>query len=373
MSSHTKFGKEEIRKLRVFFEKTATKNTLSTVEFKTLLLSLGIFPGLSDAAAESLFKVVDADGSGTIEFRELVLALSLLTRGTTEEKLGYMFDAFDKDKSGELDTNEIHLITEQMKTVAEFLQRDPKKIEPFIENILKKADVDGNGTITKDEWISVGSRTPSVLQLLSGDDGNVSLNFSNPPKQVNHTPPKPKNSAGVCKALEGRTNFGKKELEALYKTFKRSDVNHSGDLDFEEFRSCIREVKVFPGIHDQLLEQFFKALDHDGSGTIDFSELAAALSIMSKGSGEEKLGFLFDTVDTDKNGFLEKAEIAVLLKQMKVVSEVLGRDPKKMEPFIENLVKKLEGGHGGVLRDDWIRVGCSTPSILSLLAGSDWV
>jgi len=130
---------------------------------------------------------------------------------------------------------------------------------------------------------------------------------------------------------------------------------------------------MFPGIADSTLDSFFTSFDGDGSGSVNFSELATALSVLSKGTAEEKLGYMFDVYDTDHSGTLDKSEVVGVMNQMKVVAEALGRDPKKIEPFIENILKKAESGYGQIARADWLKVGQNTPSLLSLLMGGDWV
>ena len=42
-----------------------------------------------------------------IDFREVVCCLSVLTRGSTEQRLRLLFDIFDADKSGFLEGKEI--------------------------------------------------------------------------------------------------------------------------------------------------------------------------------------------------------------------------------------------------------------------------
>jgi Ca2+-binding EF-hand superfamily protein len=41
-------------------------------------------------------------------------------------------------------------------------------------------------------------------------------------------------------------------------------------------------------------------MDSDKSGTVSFVELATSLSVIGKGTVEEKLAFTFDLYDTDK-------------------------------------------------------------------------
>ena len=83
-----------------------------------------------------------------------------------EEKLEYLFKVYDADKSGTLEKGELVLIIERMRETAVALGRDVDKSSNFIDGIMSKLDVENSGHISKKNWIDVGSRTPSLLTLL---------------------------------------------------------------------------------------------------------------------------------------------------------------------------------------------------------------
>ena len=60
--------------------------------------------------AESLFRVYDADKSGNLDFSEFVQANSVKNLDKPEDKLSWMFDAFDEDEGGTVDAEEVHNI-----------------------------------------------------------------------------------------------------------------------------------------------------------------------------------------------------------------------------------------------------------------------
>ena len=56
----------------------------------------------------------------------------------------------------------------------------------------------------------------------------------------------------------------------------------------------------------------FGQMDSDKSGSVSFTELATSLSVVGKGTTDEKLAFTFDLYDADKSGFLDRRASGVV-------------------------------------------------------------
>lgn len=98
-----------------------------------------------------------------MSFAELATSLSVIGKGSADEKLAFTFDLYDTDHSGYLDNKEAEAVLNQMKRVAASMGR---QADDFVEGLLKKLDKDGDGRITRKEWMEEGARTPSLLVLL---------------------------------------------------------------------------------------------------------------------------------------------------------------------------------------------------------------
>jgi Ca2+-binding EF-hand superfamily protein len=93
------------------FLKDCPSGNLTKEEFQKIYKQFFPF-GDPTTFADYVFKVFDTDGSGTIDFKEFIVALSVTSRGKMEDKLDWAFHLYDIDGDGKITYQEMLSIVE---------------------------------------------------------------------------------------------------------------------------------------------------------------------------------------------------------------------------------------------------------------------
>ncbi|CAJ0583298.1 unnamed protein product, partial [Mesorhabditis spiculigera] len=158
--------------------------------------------------------------------------------------------------------------------------------------------------------------------------------------------------------LCNRTHFSPREIKVLYRSFKQSSPN--GVIQYSQFEEIY--CQFFPqGDARYYANMIFKTFDTDANGIISFEEFVIGLSIISRGTNEEKLQWIFSLYDFKKKGVISYTE---LLQTVQSVYCLLGAftDPPVCNTTISNhvihLLKKFDPDRNGLITRESFVASC---------------
>ncbi|XP_067381292.1 Kv channel-interacting protein 4 isoform X4 [Channa argus] len=152
--------------------------------------------------------------------------------------------------------------------------------------------------------------------------------------------------------LEAQTRFSRKELQILYRGFKNECP--SGVVNEDTFKDIYSQF--FPqGDASTYAHFLFNAFDTDHNGSVSFEDFVMGLSILLRGTVQEKLNWAFNLYDINKDGYITKEE---MLDIMKAIYDMMGKCTypvlKEEAPrqHVEVFFQKMDKNKDGVVTID---------------------
>jgi len=210
---------------------------------------------MDDWLAKKIFlQFTTSDTAHTLPSKDFLRMLDELDPSITKEEALAWYEAIDEDDSGEV-------------TLQEFLSSKVLKVKRLFESF----DVDNSHTVNKKEMLQIlKNLNPSIseeealaLYTYCDLDGNGEISF--------------------CEFL-------KNDLLKMLQIFESFDKNRSGSLSESEMKTILR--KLDPYLEDYDIQQIYKAIDTDKSGSLSFVEFCESHVVRAKA--------LFDRYDTSR-------------------------------------------------------------------------
>ncbi|XP_011703020.1 PREDICTED: calmodulin-beta-like isoform X1 [Wasmannia auropunctata] len=134
----------EFKEAFMLFDKDED-GTITMAELGVVMRSLGQRP--SETELRDMVNEVDQDGNGTIEFNEFLQMMSKKMKSADgEDELREAFRVFDKNNDGLISSKELRHV---MTNLGEKLS------EEEVDDMIKEADLDGDGMVNYEEFVSI--------------------------------------------------------------------------------------------------------------------------------------------------------------------------------------------------------------------------
>ncbi|XP_077351065.1 A-type potassium channel modulatory protein KCNIP2-like isoform X2 [Festucalex cinctus] len=168
LQEQTKFTKKELQVLYRGFKNECPSGVVNEENFKNIYSQF--FPqGDSSTYAHFLFEAFDTDKNGSVSFEDFVFGLSIILRGTINDRLNWAFNLYDLNKDGCITKDEMLDIMKSIydmmgKYTYPTMQDDAPR--EHVENFFQKMDRNKDGVVTIEEFIESCKKDENIMQSM---------------------------------------------------------------------------------------------------------------------------------------------------------------------------------------------------------------
>ncbi|KFP14791.1 Guanylyl cyclase-activating protein 3, partial [Egretta garzetta] len=145
------------------FMRQCPSGQLSLHKFKKLLGLQGLDPQ-GDTYIRRVFDIFDLKQDGFIDFLEFIAAINLVIRGKIDQKLKWYFKLYDADGNGCIDKKELLSIFTAIQAINGYTNMSA---EEFTNMIFQKIDVNNDGELTLEEFITGVEKDKDLMELIT--------------------------------------------------------------------------------------------------------------------------------------------------------------------------------------------------------------
>ena len=154
LQTHTRFDENAIKEWHHSFQQDFPDGQLRPEDF--IEMYNVFFPnGNAEDFFGHMFRVVDANENGLIDFREFLLAIDVTSAGTVEEKLNWAFKIYDINKNGVIDQVEMTKIVQAIYNLFDGSEINPSvSVQERVKSIFSQLDENRDDLITREEFVT---------------------------------------------------------------------------------------------------------------------------------------------------------------------------------------------------------------------------
>ncbi|XP_014404914.1 PREDICTED: Kv channel-interacting protein 2 isoform X7 [Myotis brandtii] len=173
--------------------------------------------------------------------------------------------------------------------------------------------------------------------------------------------------------LQEQTKFTRKELQVLYRGFKNECP--SGIVSEENFKQIYSQF--FPQGDSSTYATFlFNAFDTNHDGSVNFEDFVAGLSVILRGTIDDRLNWAFNLYDLNKDGCITKEE---MLDIMKSIYDMMGKytypalREEAPREHVESFFQKMDRNKDGVVTIEEFIESCQKVQVPTLHISLVWI
>lgn len=263
MNEDCNFDPRELQEFLDSWLKEHPNGKASKLEVISSFASMAGGIGPDTKIAQSIVDAMDRNGDGEIDFREAVLGLSVFMRGRPDQKVRLLFAALDTDGSRSVSKNELkeafqaqvhnaHGTSNSSRTCGSD-ETVSSNVTASVDAIFAKADLDGDGVLSLDEFLKVVREIPELhLHFSMAEDA---YNFNHPEASTK------KRLICIQRIAESREN--------LRTSGQTPRVSLTAEI-------AVEVLQTVPGLSPVAIGEFLGGRDEDG-----FAEACANLFFAS--------------------------------------------------------------------------------------------
>ncbi|CAL8115189.1 unnamed protein product [Orchesella dallaii] len=187
------------------------------------------------------------------------------------------------------------------------------------------------------------------------------------------TPPRyrPESLKALCRL----TRFTESEIKRIYRGFKAECP--SGIVQEDTFRDIYAQFFPQGANTGHYSHYVFNTLDQGRSGLISFEDFVLGLSVLSRGTPEEKLRWTFSLYDINGDGFITKEEMKDVVT---AIFELMGNctepliEEGAVQTRVDKVFQKMDQNHDGLVSlDEFLDCCCKDENIIKSISVFDTV
>jgi len=176
--TNTRFSVDDIREWYRQFIMECPAGVLGKEKVKEMLSLLLPVESVQNIA-NLIFTTFDKDNSGSLNFVEFVTSIHCMSTSSPEDKLRWVFQLYDSDGSGSISMSEMVVLFGCLYQTEGI---DKRIAVDRAETLFGNLDINGDGDITEDEFVSACIKDEDMLKILNDSDFDEILSGISTPR-----------------------------------------------------------------------------------------------------------------------------------------------------------------------------------------------